>query len=675
MVLQAIRERLNGIIAIFIFAILIIPFAFVGVGSYFSSDAVNVVARVNDAEITTTEFTQSFQNYRRRMQSLLGDNFDPVQFEQATIKRQHLDNMIDRELLAQASLQTGLSVDDGSLANAIREMPIFQVDGEFNQEVYQSRLVALGMTPQQYQDEMRAELIMDQFPSSIMTSAIATDRELEQFARLQDQSRAFRALIVPAEKVAEPSAEAEAEANESTGAENPGETAEDVASVEVAEEVVETIAEDVDEASLLAWYEGHQDNYRSPEQVVIEYVELDASTLTDSVEPDDEQLQARFEEQKARFVTPESRLASHILINVAANADEATIESARQKASAIVDQIKDGADFAELARTQSEDVGSASQGGDLGWVEPGFMVQAFEDALYALTLAKPLSEPVQTGFGWHVIRLVDIRPAEGMSFEEARETLLQEYIAEQQDRQYLEQADRLVDIIYEDPTTLTAAAEALGLEVKQLGPFGRTGGSGLAANPVVVDAAFSDLVLAQASVSDPVDIGENHMVMLKLKEYLPEAVKPFEEVREQVQTAVRLDIAMKAAEQQAQALLARVEAGEDMAALAAETGVELLEAEDAQRQGSPYPAELVASVFRMQAPEGDSGRREVLPMSDGYAVVNLVSIKDGELTDDDLIKQQNYRRRIANATANSETYGFLRSLRSKSDIEVFEDRL
>jgi peptidyl-prolyl cis-trans isomerase D len=673
MVLQAIRERLNGIIAIFIFAILIIPFAFVGVGSYFSSDAVNVVARVNDAEITTTEFTQSFQNYRRRMQSLLGDNFDPVQFEQATIKRQHLDNMIDRELLAQASLQTGLSVDDGSLANAIREMPIFQVDGEFNQEVYQSRLVALGMTPQQYQDEMRAELIMDQFPSSIMTSAIATDRELKQFARLQDQSRAFRALIVPAEKAAEPNAETAT--HESTGAENPAETAEDVASVEVAEEVVETIAEDVDEASLLAWYEGHQDNYRSPEQVVIEYVELDASTLTDSVEPDDEQLQARFEEQKARFVTPESRLASHILINVAANADEATIESARQKASAIMEQIKDGADFAELARTQSEDVGSASQGGDLGWVEPGFMVQAFEDALYALTLAKPLSEPVQTGFGWHVIRLVDIRPAEGMSFEEARETLLQEYIAEQQDRQYLEQADRLVDIIYEDPTTLTAAAEALGLEVKQLGPFGRTGGSGLAANPVVVDAAFSDLVLAQASVSDPVDIGENHMVMLKLKEYFPEAVKPFEDVRAEVQAAVRFDLAKKAAERQAQALLARVEAGEDMAALAGESGVELVEAEDAQRQGSPYPAELVAGVFRMQAPEGDSGRREVLPLSDGYAVVNLVSIKDGELTDDDLIKQQNYRRRIANATANSETYGFLRSLRSKSEIEVFEDRL
>lgn len=211
--------------------------------------------------------------------------------------------------MAQASLRTGLSVDDDSLATAIREMPIFQVDGEFNKEVYQSRLVALGMTPAQYQEEMRAELIMDQFPSSIMTSAIATDWELKQFTRLQDQSRAFKALIVPAQK--EPEAEEpEATAEDATQPEGSEESSDSATT-----ENVENPPADIDEGALLAWYEAHQDDYRSPEQVVIEYVELDARTLTDNVEPDEEQLQARFEEQKARFVTPESRLTSHILID------------------------------------------------------------------------------------------------------------------------------------------------------------------------------------------------------------------------------------------------------------------------------------------------------------------------------------------------------------------------
>ncbi|HKX54643.1 MAG TPA: peptidylprolyl isomerase, partial [Xanthomonadales bacterium] len=526
------------------------------------------------------------------------------------------------------------------------------------------QLQALGMTPQQYENQVRADLIMDQYPSTILTSAIATDWELRELTRLQDQSRAFQALLIKAntspDQVESPDTATEEGAdstdNESAASDEPA-------------------APSVDEAELLAWYESHPQDYRSPEQVTIEYVELDASQLTDNVEPDDEQLQARFEEQKARFVTPESRLASHILISVSADADEAGIESARQKAADIANQAQEGADFAELAKTYSEDSGSAAQGGDLGWIEPGFMVQAFEDALYELTLAKPLSEPVQTGFGWHIIRLVDIRPAEGMSFEEARETLLQEYIAEQQDRQFLELADRLVDLIYEDPTTLTAAAEELGLEIKQLGPFGRSNGEGLAANPAVIDAAFSDLVLTQASVSDPVDIGENHMLMLKLKEYFPEAVKPFEQVREEVLSAVEQDKAMQLASAKADALLARLQAGEDIAALAEETGIELLAAEDVRRQGSPYPADLVAQVFRMLPPEADTKRFEVLPLADAYAVVSLSAVKDGELTEDDLVRQQNYRRRIANATANSEAFGFIRMLRSQSDIEVFEDRL
>jgi len=252
---------------------------------------------------------------------------------------------------------------------------------------------------------------------------------------------------------------------------------------------------------------------------------------------------------------------------------------------------------------------------------------------------------------------------------------LQEYAAEQQDRQFLEQADRLVDLIYEDPTTLNAAAEALDLEINELGPFGRNGGEGLAANTALVEAAFSDLVLAQASVSDPVDIGENHMVMLKLKEHLPEAVKPFETVREQVLAAVELDQAMQAAELGAKDLLARAQAGEDLAVLAEASGKELLVAEDARRQGSPYPEQLITRVFRMQQPEADATVLEVLPLDDGYALVKLLSVTDGVLTEDDLIRQQNYRRRIGNATANSETFGFLRLLRSQSEIEVFEDKL
>ncbi len=199
MVLQVIRERLSGIIAFFIFGILIVPFAFVGVNSYFSSSTDNSVAKVNDVEITANDFSQGFQNYRRRMQSLMGEKFDPEHFDQPIVRRQFLDSLIDQELIEQASEQSGLTVDDEHLVAAIREVPAFQVDGVFNADVYQSRLQAQGTSAQEFESRMRSQLLLGQFPDAITTSAIATDSELARFVSFEDQQRSFKALVVNAD--------------------------------------------------------------------------------------------------------------------------------------------------------------------------------------------------------------------------------------------------------------------------------------------------------------------------------------------------------------------------------------------------------------------------------------------------------------------------------------------
>lgn len=658
MVLQSIRDRLNGIIAIFILGLLIIPFLFVGVSSYFTSDALNSVAVVNDQEITTAQFNQSFQNYRRRMQSLMGTNFDAEQFDQPIIRRQHLDAMIDQELLSQVSIDAGLSVTNERLAAAIREIPAFQVDGEFNSDVYQTRLASQGTTVQQFEMDMRSQMVMNQFPSVISSSAISTQWELNDYVRLQDQERAFSALLVPA-------------AADETDAEET-----DAAEVETTESDVADVEEEaIDEESILAWYESHADDYRSPEQVIIEFLELDAATIGGAVEPDEDQLKARFEEQEARFITPESRLASHILIEMDSQAAEAEIETARQQAEDLAERARGGEDFAALAREFSQDAGSASDGGDLGWVEPGFMVQAFEDGLYELSLENPVSDPVQSGFGWHVIYLREVRPAEGMSFTEAREILLSEYQAEADERRFIEQADRMVDIIYEDPTTLDAAAQDLGIEVQVAGPLSRSGGAGLAANPEVVKAAFSDLVLSQGAVSDPVDVGENHLIMIRLKEHLPEAPIPLEEVRDQVMASVREERAMEAARVRAESLLAQVSADSDFAVLAEENGLEMLAQEAAKRSSTDVRADLREKLFLMESPNESGPNLEVLELNDGFAVVRLESVTDGALPEDAPLQAESYKRRISNATASTETFAFLRMLRSQSQIEVFEDRL
>lgn len=663
MVLQKFRDRLTGVMAIFVLALLAVPFALVGVNSYFAPDTENRVAIVNEEGITLSDYNTSFQNYRERMRSFLGENFDAERFDGPVVRRQHLDSMIDQELLRQVAAETGLSVDDQTLAQAIRDIPGFQVDGEFNVEVYQSQLTAQGLTPQEFENRMRASMVLRQYPATIGASAIATPREVDQYIRLQEQQRVFGALFVMADF-----GDADGGAGDET------EEGEDPEAPDTSDEPAEPAP--IADERIQSWYESHPEDYREPERVVVEYLELSAAEMEAEEPVDEDTLRQRFEDQSGRFITPEARLASHILIEVDPTAEEAEIETAREQAQALYERAVAGEDFAELAREHSEDRGSAASGGDLDWVEPGVMVEAFESALYELTMESPISEPVQTGFGWHLIQLRDIRPAEGMSFEEARETLEAELIAERNERRFLDAADRLVDIIYEDPTTLEAAADELALEIQVAGPFDRSGAEeGIAAHPEFIETAFSDLVLLQDSVSDPVDLGLNHIAVLKLREHLPEAPRPLEEVRDEVIAAIRRDEAMQAAETRATALLERLQGGESLQALAEETGLELVESEGATRTASEVSADLRAELFDMVAPAEGEVNHEVLPLAEGYAVVELREVKPGELSEEEEARRESYRQRLANVMASVESQAFLRMLREQSDIRVFEDRL
>lgn len=638
MVLQSIRDRLTGVLAFTILGILVIPFALVGVNSYFTSSAGNIVALVNEAEITTNDFNESFSNYRRRMQSIMGAAYDPVQFDQLIARREHLDALIEQELISQAAESLGLDVDDATLAEEIRKIPAFQVDGQFNVDVYQSRLLSQGMTPKQFQSEMRTQFVMTELPKNIAESSFATAGEVKELVGLLDQERNFNAVLVPADT-----------------AESPVEFS---------------------DAEIEAWHESHASDYQSEEQVIIEYVELDSAFLPVGLPPEEDYLRAQFEAQKARFISPEQRQVSHILIEVSTDASEVEIETARQTAEDLSRRARDGEDFAALAAEYSQDKGSAAEGGDLGWVESGVMVKAFENAMYELSMESPISEPVQTGFGWHVIQLRDIRESTGMDFDEARLTLVREYEEENAARAFLEQADRLVDLIYEDPTTLESAALVMDIPVRVAGPFTRAGGEGIAANPEVAAAAFSDLVLLQGSVSDPIDLDETRLVMIKLKEHLPVALKPVEEVRDEIIATLSDNLARENAKAKADELLAALQNGDtELEALATESGLEYGHHGKVKRN-SPIPdTKLVQEIFRLPVPTEGAPIEAVLPTSSGFAVVQLESVEQGVVDDSAMLVQQQYERVISNGNASLENSALLRQLRSLAKIEVFEDRI
>ncbi len=629
--LQLIRDRLTGMLAFFIFAILIIPFAFVGVDSYFTSVPDNAVARVNDKDITIADFQTSWTRYQGQIRSALGENYDLEQFDTPVARRDHLEGLINRELMLQFAEQSRLAVSADELRSRVHSIPAFQLDGQFNPDLYQRMLAAQGMSPGQFERDMSKDMIISQIPAAIMASSIASDTEVQTMIALQNQTRSFESLRVLAAPFLE--------------------------GVEISDEQVSE------------WFAANPNEFMSEETVLIEYVELNVADFDAQITVEDEVLEKQFEEQKGRFLTAEERLASHILISLDANADAATTETARQLAEEIADKARAGEDFAELAKQNSADIGSAQSGGDLGWIEPGVMVKAFEDALYALGKGD-VSEPIKTGFGFHVIQLRDINPSTGMNFAEAKEQLRNEYLSASGEKVYLEQADRLVDLIYEDPTTLETVASELDLEIKTEGPFARGSGFGVALNPAINKAAFSELVLVEGSSSEPIEIATNHIVVLRVREHNPSVPKALELVSEQIKQQLQQTEATELAEAKANELLALATGSGDLQATAEMAELEYKLVEAAGRKDIQYGIKLLEQVFKLPASDREM---HVVAVQNDYALVRQIAVIPGSSASPEESFQ--LKKAIANSAgvvANSEVLAWLRE---QAKIDINEDKL
>jgi peptidyl-prolyl cis-trans isomerase D len=636
--LQKLREKTSGWIAGAILVLLIVPFAFFGVENYFTQPAATYVAKVNDTEIEQQQYSKRFDEFRSQMRQMMGDRFDPAQFESAETKRQVLDRLIDEELLRQAAENSGVIVPAERIRQEIAQIPAFQAEGKFSPEQYRAILAAQNMSPRSFQDRLQRDLMLQAIPSELVSSGFVTDAYLSRYLALRDQTRSFDYLLLPP-----------------PGADQVGE---------------------IDEAQLQAHYEKNADRYVEPETVVLEYLELDASTLEVPVSADESTLRQRYEEQKTRYVEPEQRLASHVLISVDANADAEAQKAAQAKAQSIAEQARaPGADFAALAKAHSEDPGSKNTGGDLGWIEKGITDPAFEAALYAMQPGT-ISDPVKGADGWHVIQLREVKAEAGKPFEEVRAEIEREYLDGERERKHSEIAGKLIDVIYRDPSTLAAASTELGLPIQRTERFSREGGPGIAANPEVLRAAFSDPVLVDRAVSDPIDLGPSHSVVVRVAEHTPAKPRKFEVVRDQVRESLVAELAAEKSREEAKAALEKLRAGGTLAALAAERKLELRSADKVGRAGATVDPTISEQAFEMPHPaEGKPSFDTVELPTGGHALIALKQVVDGDPSKVDAAARASLAEQLAQAMAGAEANDYVKALRSAAKIDVVEDRL
>ena len=632
--LQSIRERAQGWIAWFIVILISIPFALWGIQEYLGGGTESIVATVNGEEITERAFQANYQNFRQNIRQRLGQNYRPELLDEERLRVQVLESMIQEELIRQTSEDLGLVAGNHQIRARIQSIPAFQVAGQFDKQAYERSLRQRGMTSVGFDARIREALVSEQLSNAILDTEIVTETELETFIRLRQQQREFSYLLITA--------------------------ADFVETIEIADE------------ELRSHYDSHQSQYMAPERVRVEYLELDIERIAETLKADEESLAGYYEQHKSDYIAPEQRQASHILVLVAEGADETAQAEARALSQSALDRVQGGEDFAAVAKELSQDSGSADAGGDLGFFEKGIMDKVFEDTAFGMSV-NDISGLVRSSFGFHIIKLTAIKPETGKSFEQAKSDIEKAYLKNEAERLYYEYAERLNDLAFEDPDSLEPIAEALGMEIQVSDWAEREGGAGIFASYKVAGAAFSDDVLIEGNNSEAIEVGAEHIVVLRVKEHEAETVRSYESVEEEILTSLKVVKAAEEAERIGRKMLDRLTQEESFDTLTQESGVTVKAKKLVGRTDNSVPAPILKKAFQLPRPgNGPAVYGETKLTNGDFAVIALYRVEDG--TDVEKVAlggdREVLKESLQRSRGNSYYRNLLQALRNSSEVRI-----
>lgn len=633
MVIQAFRDNIPKWITGIILAVIVVPFALWGINSYFSASADTSVAKINGTKISLQDYQQAYQNSYQQMEQAFGTAFKPGMINEAQLRKQVLQQLVNSTLLEQQAAGNGYRISNADLVAAVQQIPAFQVDGKFSTQAYQAVLAANGLTPATFEARERQDLGVAQLQNAILASAFVTDSQLNASVAVQDQQRNIGYVTIPTQPYLK--------------------------------------SADVSDAQVAAYYQAHQKEFMTPEKLTLAYVELDEAKLAQGVQASDDQLRALYDQQLASFKQSEAREAQHILINVDGSGDKADA-AAKAKAEDILQQLKAGADFAALAKKYSDDAGSARNGGNLGWITRGSSDTAFENALFGIAKVGEVAGPVKLPGGYDIIKLDGIRASSTKPFDEVRAQLLTEYQKKKAGDEYFALGDQLANLAYEHPDSLESVSKQLNLPVETVADVTRNSGTGIAANPAVRDKAFSDTVLIQGNNSDPIQIGPEHVVVIRVKSHVPSAPQSLAQVHDQIVGLLKQQQAEQRAGQVAVQVQAALKAGQDGGAVAKKYDVKFTPAKFVTRTDASVPAPILSAAFATVTSGSDQhGITGVVTLDNGDRAVYLLNgVKPGDAPALDQQQRTAQLQQLTRALAGAEFAAYVANLREHAKLKI-----
>ncbi len=480
----------------FVLFLIFLPFAFFGMESYFTSNELGAeVARVGDYRVTQQQFQETLRERQDAMRRMVNNApLDQSVLDSPEMRFAALEQIVRERLLLSQAVRAGMRVTDEQLRELIMSQQAFQQDGKFSSELYDAFLRNQGMSPLAFEARLRHDLLQQPLMDAFSSSGFLSKTVVDRIVRLSEQTREVSvAIIAPAAFEAQVS---------------------------------------VDDSAVKAYYDSRAAEFRVPEQVRLEYVVLSLDNLAAQMQVSPEEVRQAYEQSSARFTAPEERDASHILVQVATSATAEAKAAAQAKAADLSKQLQAKPDrFAEIARAHSDDPGSAKSGGDLGFLERGATKQSFDEALFSMK-AGEIRGPVETEFGYHIIRLNGVRGGATKPFEEVRAGIEAEMRRGAAQKRYAELAEQLNNTAYEQSDSLKPAAEVLKVAVQQSPWISRVPmpGSPLTSERFI-NAAFSEDVIKNNRNSEVVEVAPGTLISARALEFKPAATRPFEEVQ------------------------------------------------------------------------------------------------------------------------------------------------
>jgi peptidyl-prolyl cis-trans isomerase D len=607
--------------------LIILPFAFWGVDSYRrAAGGAGALATVDGEKITQQDFDNAVKQQQDRMRQLMGANYDQAMFDRPEIKYSILNSLVNQRLLISKAHAAGLTVSDDQLAQVIAGIKVFQKDGKFDKQQYEAVLARQNMSPLMFESRVKQQLAVNQLTDAYNQNGYASSTVADNLIRLNEQQRV----------------------------------------VSVAQLAPDSFVKQVkvDDAAIKAYYEKNQVEFKMPERARVEYVTFSADALLPQLTVGDDEIKKYYEDHKAEFGTQEQRDAAHILISVATQASDAEKQAARAKAERILQQVRQSpAKFAELARKYSEDPGSASHGGDLGYFSRGMMVKPFDDAAFSLKPGE-ISGLVQSEFGFHIIKLLGIRPARIKPLAEVRNSIVQQLKQQKAGDKFAELADKFSNTVYEQSDSLKPAAELVKMPVQQSGWLDKGKPGALPWTDKALQAVFSDDVLKEKRNSAAVEIAPNTLLAVRLLEYKPASLRPLAEVAATIRQRLLRQQAEELAVKQGQDMLSQLQKGK-------KTNLVWKAAQTVTRsRHSGLEPELARLVFQANADKLPAYVGTESMQGDGYLLARVESVKPAGAIDD--AKRARYEQQLRQMTGEELLKAYLADARKHATIHMTE---